>query len=264
MKDIWMITVGFTFIFLMTSLGSSIVFFFRKKEIGKKFHQVFLGFAGGIMVAASIFSLLIPSLEYESHLPIPSIAISAISFLLGCLLLFVLDKIIPHLHGNQEQEGIQTNRISKNTKMFLAVTIHNIPEGLSVGVAFGVAFAMKSDAMMLSALMLAIGIGIQNFPEGAAVSLPLKDQMKSSKKAFLYGAFSGLVEPIAAIFGFLLASNIIGIMPWALAFSSGAMIYVVVEDIIPESQFESSNHLATFSFIFGFLLMMILDVAVAF
>lgn len=260
--------LGIGFIFLMTTLGSSLVFFF-KNDLSSKFKQIFLGFASGIMVSASIFSLLIPSINYNVTY-MPSWSVVAIGFFLGCLFLWLIDKLVPHIHKTMnEEEGIKTTRVSSNTKMFLAVTIHNIPEGLSVGLAFGLAFQSGIDistkeGILMSALMLAVGIGIQNFPEGAAVSLPMMEELKSKPKAFLYGTLSGLVEPIAAIIGILLTFYIDGIMPWALSFAAGCMIYVTVEELIPESQFDSKNHFATWSFIVGFILMMVLDIAISF
>lgn len=226
--------------------------------------QIFLGFASGIMLSASIFSLIMPSFDYEDEVSIPILLVIVIGFVLGCLFLWAIDKIVPHIHKDlNEEEGIKTNKISKTGKMFLAVTIHNIPEGLSVGIAFGAALASQNHTLVMSALMLAIGIGIQNFPEGAAVSLPIKEE-KGSLKAFLYGVASGAVEPIAAIIGLFLSYYLRGIMPYALSFAAGAMIYVTVEELIPESQLDSKAHYGTFAFIVGFLLMMILDVVLSF
>ena len=263
-KELWT-TLGFLLLFVSTTLGSALVFIF-KKDLSKNFKRIFLGFASGVMIAASIFSLLLPAIEYEVTY-MPSWLVVAISFALGCLFLFGIDKLVPHIHKDMnEEEGVKTKRLSSNTKMFLAVLIHNIPEGLAVGLAFGLVFSGNgdSDALLLSALMLAVGIAIQNFPEGAAVSLPMMDELKSKPKAFLYGSLTGIVEPIAAVIGLFLSMYIQGIMPWALAFAAGCMVYVTVEELIPQSQLDSKNHFGTWSFIIGFILMMILDIALVF
>ena len=263
-KELWT-SLGVMFIFLMTTLGSALVFFF-KKDLSANFKKIFLGFASGIMIAASIFSLLLPAIE-EPVDYMPSWLVVGISFLLGCGFLFLIDKIVPHIHkGMNEEEGVKTKRMKSTTKMFLAVLIHNIPEGLAVGLAFGLVFSGQgdSDALLMSALMLALGMGLQNFPEGAAVSLPMMDELKSKPKAFLYGMLTGIVEPIAAVIGIFLSMYISGIMPWALAFAAGCMVYVTVEELIPEAQMDSKNHMGTRSFIAGFIVMMILDIALAF
>lgn len=262
-KELWT-TLGVLFIFLMTSLGSALVFFF-KKDLSPNFKRIFLGFASGIMIAASIFSLLLPAME-EPVSYMPSWLVVAIAFILGCGFLFLIDKIVPHIHkGTKEEEGIKTTRMKPTTKMFLAVLIHNIPEGLAVGLAFGLVFSGNGDpdSLLMSALMLALGMGLQNFPEGAAVSLPMMDELRSKPKAFLYGVATGVVEPIAAVAGIFLSMFLGGIMPWALAFSAGCMIYVTVEELIPEAQLDSKNHFGTWSFIAGFVIMMILDIALA-
>ena len=253
--------VGIGFIFLMTALGSALVFFF-KKEISPKVNTLFLGFASGIMVAASVWSLLIPALEVATESwGSWSFVPAAAGFLLGGLFLVLLDKLVPHFHsGTNEEEGPRTS-LKKSTKLFLAVTIHNIPEGLAVGFAFGGALAGGESAGILAALGLALGIGIQNFPEGAAVSLPMKTVTGSRGKAFLYGMGSGAVEPLAAVIGLLLASALTSIMPWLLSFAAGAMIFVVVEDLIPDAKLAEHPHLGTWGAMAGFALMMILDVA---
>jgi ZIP family zinc transporter len=263
-KELWT-SLGVIFIFLMTTLGSSLVFFF-KKDLSSNFKRIFLGFASGIMIAASIFSLLIPAIN-EPVDYMPSWLVVAISFVAGCLFLFGIDKLVPHLHkGMNEEEGLKTKRMKSSTKMFLAVLIHNIPEGLAVGLAFGLVFtgASNTDALLMSALMLALGMGIQNFPEGAAVALPMMEELKSKPKAFFYGALTGIVEPIAAVVGIFLSMYISGIMPWALAFAAGCMIYVTIEELIPEMQLDSKNHLGTWACIAGFVVMMVLDIALAF
>jgi len=265
MSPILTTILGISFIFLCTTLGSAVVFFFPKKEISNKVSQIFTGFAAGIMLAASFFSLILPSLETEvTYMPIWLVV--GISILLGALFLYGIDKIVPHFHVKEnEEEGIQTRRLSKTSKMFLAVTIHNVPEGLSVGIAFGVALASLANGspmgVMTSAFMLALGIGLQNIPEGAVVSLPVRSETGNKKKAFLFGMFSGAVEPIAAVAGLFLALSIQVIMPWALSFAAGCMIYVVAEEMIPDLKDNNFSHYGVFSFIFGFILMMILDIA---
>lgn len=253
------IVIGMISIFLATTLGASLVYLF-KKEISSKANTVFLGFASGIMISASIWSLLMPAIDQSEDLGKLQLLPAVIGFILGGVFLVVLDKVVPHIHhSTDEEEGIK-NHLSKPMKLFLAVTIHNIPEGLAVGFAFGAANMINTEAAILSALGLTIGIAVQNFPEGAALSLPMKSETGSKNKAFLFGALSGIVEPIAAIIGFFLASYITPLQPWLLSFAAGAMIFVVVEDLIPEAKLEENPHLATWSFMAGFIVMMILDI----
>ena len=252
--------IGIPLIFLCTTLGSLFVFFIRKKEISPKLGKIFIGFAAGVMFSASFFSLIKPALETNASY-MPSWLIVVISIVLGAAFLWLIDKIVPHFHATEKQEeGLPTKRMSKTSKMFLAVTIHNVPEGLSVGIAFGVDLSQENNAsLLMGALLLAIGIGIQNIPEGAVVSLPIKSETGSSGKAFLFGMFSGIVEPIAAILGLFLAMQIQGIIPWALAFAAGCMIYVVAEEMIPEMTNEGHDHFGVWSFIIGFVIMLALD-----
>lgn len=251
---------GMFLLFFMTALGSAAVFFFRR-EISQKVNTVFLGFASGIMIAASVWSLLIPALEGAPEYGNFSFVPAAVGFLLGGLFLVLLDRIVPHFHfGTGEEEG-PTSRLNKPVKLFLAVTIHNIPEGLAVGFAFGAASAIGTTAAYIAAFGLAIGIGIQNLPEGAAVALPLRASTGSRKKAFYLGAVGGLVEPVSAVIGFFLATVLSAAQPWLLAFSAGAMIFVVAEDLIPDAKLEEHPHLGTWGVMVGFALMMILDVA---
>ena len=212
------------------------------------------------MFSASFFSLIKPALESKVTY-MPSWSIVAISILLGAGFLWLIDKIVPHFHASENSdEGLKTKKMSKTSKMFLAVTIHNVPEGLSVGIAFGVALSQPNNsALLMGALLLAIGIGIQNIPEGAVVSLPIKSETGSSGKAFVFGMLSGIVEPIAAVIGLFLAMQIQGIMPWALAFAAGCMIYVVAEEMIPEMTSEGHDHYGVWSFVLGFVIMMVLD-----
>ena len=260
MKQILYPIIGISLIFICTTLGALFVFFIREKEISPKLGKIFTGFAAGVMFSASFFSLIKPSLESEVSY-MPSWLVVVISVVLGAGFLWGIDKLTPHFHAQEnKEEGLPVKRMSKTSKMFLAVTIHNIPEGLSVGIAFGVALSQQNNASLLvGALLLAIGIGIQNIPEGAVVSLPIKGETGSSGKAFLFGMLSGAVEPVAAIFGLFLAMQIQGIMPWALAFAAGCMIYVVAEEMIPEMTSEGHDHFGVWLFIIGFVVMMALD-----
>ena len=252
--------IGIPLIFICTTIGALFVFFIRKKDISPRLNKIFIGFAAGIMFSASFFSLIKPALESEVTY-MPTWVIVMISIVLGAGFLWLIDKIIPHFHVSEgKDEGLHANRMSKTSKMFLAVTIHNVPEGLSVGIGFGVALSQRDNpALLLGALLLAVGIGIQNIPEGAVVSLPIKGETGSSSKAFLFGMLSGIVEPIAAVVGLFLAMQIQGIMPWALAFAAGCMIYVVVEEMIPEMTSEGHDHFGVWSFIAGFVIMLALD-----
>ncbi len=260
MADYVYAIIGISLIFVCTTVGSLVVFFIRKKEISPILNRIFIGFAAGVMLSASFFSLIKPALETNiTYMPIFLLVASAV--VLGAGFLWLIDKIVPHFHVSEnKEEGLASRGLSKTSKMFLAVTIHNVPEGLSVGIAFGVALANPgNNALLMGALLLAIGIGIQNIPEGAVVALPIKGETGSSSKAFLFGMFSGAVEPVAAVLGLFLAMQIQAIMPWALAFAAGCMIYVVAEEMIPEMKSEGHDHYGVWSFIFGFVIMMVLD-----
>ena len=252
--------IGVPLIFICTTLGALFVFFIRKKEISPKLSKIFTGFAAGVMFSASFFSLIKPAIETNVSY-MPSWLVVVISIVLGAGFLWGIDKLVPHFHAAEKQdEGLPAKRMSKTSKMFLAVTIHNVPEGLSVGIAFGVALSQPDNqALLVGALLLAIGIGIQNIPEGAVVSLPIKGETGSNEKAFLFGMLSGIVEPVAAVLGLFLAMQIQGIMPWALAFAVGCMIYVVAEEMIPEMTSEGHDHYGVWSFIIGFAIMLVLD-----
>ena len=260
MNEIIYPVIGIPLIFICTTLGALFVFFVRKKEISPRLGKIFTGFAAGVMLSASFFSLIKPALESEVKY-MPTWVIVAISIILGAGFLWGIDKLVPHFHSAEKKdEGLQAQKMSKTSKMFLAVTIHNVPEGLSVGIAFGVALSQPNNgALLVGALLLAIGIGIQNIPEGAVVSLPIKSETGSSGKAFLFGMLSGAVEPVAAVIGLFLAMQIQGIMPWALAFAAGCMIYVVAEEMIPEMTSEGHDHYGVWSFIIGFVIMLALD-----
>lgn len=252
--------LGICFIFIMTTLGAALVFFFHK-GISDRINSIFLGFASGIMIAASIWSLLIPAMDMSGSWGQWSFVPAAIGFLLGGLFLVLVDRVVPHFHqGTNHEEGPHSS-LKKSIKLFLAVTIHNIPEGLSVGFAFGAAATLGTDAAFVSALGLALGIGIQNFPEGAAVSLPMKRATGSNKRSFLMGMGSGAVEPVAAILGYFLAAQLEMLQPWMLAFAAGAMIFVVTEDLIPDMKMNCLSHAASWGLMLGFVLMMVLDVA---
>jgi ZIP family zinc transporter len=253
------------FTWSVTALGAALVFFF--KSINKKVLNGMLGFAAGVMIAASFWSLLAPGIALAEELGQVAYMTAAVGFLAGGGFLYLVDKLLPHLHlglDTAKAEGIKTSW-QRSILLVLAITLHNIPEGLAVGVAFGaVAAGMGTTATLAGAVALAIGIGLQNFPEGAAVSIPLRREGFSRRKAFLYGQASGIVEPIAGVLGAFAVIKIQPILPYALAFAAGAMIYVVVEELIPEAQREeggSKTDIATIGAMIGFAVMMVLDVA---
>ena len=260
MDHVILTVIGFSIIFIATTLGAALVFFFTK-DVPEKMNTLFLGFAAGIMIAASVWSLLIPSIEQSESMGKWSFVPAAVGFILGGLFLVVLDKVVPHFHKGLNYEEGPKVRLKKSAKLFLAMTIHNIPEGLAVGFAFGAARFIGTVAANLSALGLAVGIAIQNFPEGAAVALPLKRETGGAGKAFLFGAGSGAVEPVAAVLGYFLATSIAVAQPWLLAFAAGAMVFVVAEDLIPDAKLTENPHLGTWGVMAGFVVMMILDVA---
>lgn len=245
----------------VTALGASLVFF--TKNVSRMVLDVMLGFAGGVMIAASYWSLLAPAIEMSEGLGSWAFAPAVVGFVLGAVFLRLVDMYLPHLHlfmPINKAEGIKTNW-KRSTLLFLAITLHNIPEGLAVGVAFGAVAAGLPSATLGGALALALGIGIQNFPEGTAVSVPLRRDGMSRSKAFMYGQASGVVEPIAGVLGAAAVLAARPILPYALAFAAGAMIFVVVEELIPESQSSGNGDMATMGLIFGFAVMMSLDVA---
>ncbi len=252
------------FTWSFTALGASLVFFF--KSINRNVYNLMLGFAAGVMIAASVWSLLIPAINMaEIQGAIPWL-VAAIGFAAGTGFLFIFDKLIPHMHFGEKhlREGIRVP-LPRSVLLVFSITIHNIPEGLAVGVAFGaINLVADTTTALMGAIAVAIGIGIQNFPEGAAVSIPLRQEGNSRRKSFFYGQASALVEPVAAVIGAILVTAVSTFLPYALAFAAGAMIYVVVEELIPEAQeksMEHAEHVATFGFILGFMIMMILDVA---
>ncbi|HAK89159.1 MAG TPA: ZIP family metal transporter [Nitrospiraceae bacterium] len=252
--------VATCFTWLVTALGASIVFTVR--NINKKLLDGMLGFAAGVMIAASYWSLLAPAIEMSEGKDLPSWFPPLAGFLAGAIFLRIVDAILPHLHAGlkmNEAEGIKTGW-HKTTLLILAITLHNIPEGLAVGVAFGAAGAGLQSATLGGAVALAIGIGLQNFPEGMAVSMPLRRERLSRSKSFWYGQLSGIVEPIAGVIGAAAVLISKPILPYALSFAAGAMIFVVVEELIPESQRGGNTDIATMGAILGFAVMMVLDV----
>ncbi|MFL2578364.1 MAG: ZIP family metal transporter [Flavobacteriaceae bacterium TMED204] len=247
------------FTWLLTAFGASFVFLFKTMHRG--FLDAMLGFTGGVMVAASFWSLLAPGIEMSPGEGFVKVIPAAVGFGLGALFIFSLDKVLPHIHINfKDSEGIKTPW-HKTTLLVLAITLHNIPEGLAVGVLFGGVAAGIPEASIGGAVALAIGIGIQNFPEGIAVSMPLRRQGVSKLKSFWYGQLSAIVEPVAAVLGAVAVTFFTPILPYALAFAAGAMIFVVVEEVIPETQLDKYTDQATLGFIGGFIVMMTLDVA---
>ncbi len=255
-----LIGIGLFIPFLGTMLGSAMVFFMKNK-INHRIEKLLLGFASGVMIAASIWSLMMPSIEMAEEQGKVAWIPAVIGFLLGVVFLLALDSLIPHLHlKNDKPEGVKS-KLKKTTMMMLAVTLHNIPEGMAVGVTFAGVMIGNTGITIAGTIALAVGIAIQNFPEGAIISMPLKSQGISKTKAFLYGTLSGIVEPIGAILTILLTSVIVPILPYLLSFAAGAMIYVVVEELIPESQSGEHSNIGTIGVAIGFSIMMVLDVA---
>lgn len=261
LSPIYQALVATLFTWFMTAVGAGLVFFF--KRITRKPLDAMLGFAAGVMIAASYWSLLAPAIEMAEESSLPAWIPATTGFLLGGAFLWSIDKLLPHLHPgfpSEEAEGLSTSW-QRSILLVLAITIHNIPEGLAVGVAFGALAADVPSATLGGAIALAVGIGIQNFPEGTAVSVPLRREGFSRLKSFWYGQLSGAVEPIAGVIGAIAVIYMRPILPYALAFAAGAMIYVVVEELIPESQLEKHTDVATVGAMLGFAVMMTLDVA---
>ncbi len=246
--------------FLGTVLGSACVFF-MKKELNINVQRVFTGFAGGVMVAASIWSLLIPAMEQASYMGKLSFIPAVVGFWAGVLFLLLLDNIIPHMHlEGDESEGLKSS-LSRSAKLVLAVTLHNIPEGMAVGVVYAAMLAGSTDISAAGAFALSLGIAIQNFPEGAIISMPLHSRGTGKFKAFLGGALSGIVEPLGAVITILFAGLVTPVLPYLLSFAAGAMIYVVVEELVPEMSSGSHSNTGTLCFALGFTVMLALDVA---
>lgn len=246
--------------FFGTMLGAAVVFFL-KKGVPPLVEKFMLGFAAGVMIAASVFSLLLPAMEEVERLHQSSWLVTSVGFLLGIFFLLVLDEVIPHIHVDSDQEeGIHTSW-KKTTKLFFAMTLHNIPEGMSLGIVFAGLYSANTALTIEGALALSMGIAIQNFPEGAVISLPLHSQGMSRMKSFLLGTASGIVEPIGAFLTILFSAVLQPVLPWLLAFAAGAMVYVCVEELIPQSQHGQHSNIATIAFAIGFACMMILDTA---
>ena len=251
------------FTWFVTALGAATVFL--NKSVSRKLLVTMLGFAAGVMIAASFFSLLLPAIDMAESAGVAGWRPAVIGFLIGGAFLYLVDKILPHLHpglATEQSEGIKT-QWQRSVLLVLAITLHNFPEGLAVGVAFGAVAAGVPSASLTSAIALAIGIGLQNFPEGMAVAMPLRGEGMSARRAFMLGQASGIVEPIAGVLGALAVISMQSILPYALSFAAGAMIYVVVEELIPESQRDESTDLATIGLMLGFALMTFLDLSLA-
>ncbi len=253
------IVLGLLLPFAGTTLGAACVFL-MKKSIPSLVQKTLTGFAAGVMVAASVWSLLVPSIEMTGKEGFMSVVPAIAGFMAGILFLLMLDTIVPHQHIDSKQSEGPRTHLSKTAKLVFAITLHNIPEGMAVGVALAGAMEHNSYMPMAGAVALSIGIAIQNFPEGAIVSMPLRSAGNSRKKSFMMGALSGIVEPIGAILTIMLASFILPILPYLLAFAAGAMFYVVVEELIPETQEGRHSNMGTIGFAVGFMLMMALDV----
>ena len=246
--------------FVGTCAGAACVFFMRG-AMSLSVQRALTGFAGGVMVAASVWSLIIPSIEQSESMGAWSFVPAAAGFWLGIIVLFALDKLIPHLHPYSSVPEGPKSRLKRTTMLVLAVALHNIPEGMAVGAVYAGYLAGEGQMSAAGALALSVGIAIQNFPEGAIISMPLKSQGMSKSKAFLYGGMSGVVEPISAVITILLADLVVPVLPYLLSFAAGAMIYVVVEELIPESQAGEHSNIGTIGVAIGFVIMMILDVA---
>ena len=252
--------LGIMIPFVGTAAGAGCVFF-MKNQIRPRVQKMLLGFASGVMVAASVWSLLIPAMDMSEGLGKLAFLPAAVGFLLGILFLLLMDRLVPHLHmDHEEPEGLKSS-LKKTTMLVLAVTLHNIPEGMAVGVTFAGVLTENTAMTLAGAFALSVGIAIQNFPEGAIISMPLKSQGLSRTRAFAYGALSGIVEPVAAFVTILLTGLVVPLLPYLLAFAAGAMIYVVVEELIPEAQTGAHSNISTVGVALGFVLMMILDVA---
>lgn len=262
-SNIQILLIGIFIPFLGTSLGAASVFFFKQNSMNPLLQKVLSGFAAGVMIAASVWSLLIPAMEQSASMGRLSFLPALIGFFAGIAVLLLVDMILPHLHVQEEKpEGLKSN-LKRSTMMVFAVTLHNFPEGMAVGVALAACISGVSTITVSGAIALAIGIAIQNFPEGAIISLPLQNELHSRKKAFLYGFSSGVVEPAGAFLTVLLTGIMVPILPYLLSFAAGAMIYVVVEELLPEASSGEHSNISTIGFAAGFALMMVLDVALA-
>ncbi len=253
------VAVGLLIPFLGTTLGAACVFF-MKNDIGERLRRALSGFAGGIMVSASFFSLILPALEQTRHYGKWSFVPVGLGFLAGMLFLLILDLLIPHVHLDKSEEGPKTG-LQRTTKLFLAIMLHNLPEGMVVGIVFAGWMYGHSDITLAGALVLSVGIALQNFPEGAVVSMPMRAEGMPKTKTFLYGMLSGVIEPVGALMTAFAASLFLPVMPYLLAFAAGAMFYVVVEELVPEMAAGKHYNTGTLCFALGFVLMMALDIA---
>lgn len=255
------IAIGLLIPLVGTTLGAACVFI-MKKQLNELVNRGLLGFAAGVMIAASVWSLIMPAINMSSNMGKLASVPAAIGVIIGIAFMLLLDRIIPHLHYNNDKiEGLKNEKIRKTTMLVLAVILHNIPEGMAIGVVFAGVMSENSIITMSGAFALSIGIAIQNFPEGAIISMPLRSEGMSKSKSFLYGVLSGVMEPIGAVLTILFSSTIEPLMPYLLSFAAGAMIYVVVEELIPEASVGEHSNIGTIGFAMGFVIMMILDVA---
>ena len=255
-----MMIIGILIPFVGTTLGSACVFF-MKNEIKPLVQKSLLGFASGVMIAASVWSLLIPAIDMSDHMGKMAFVPAAVGIIIGMAFLFAMDKLTPHLHLNSDEPEGPHTKLRKTTMLVLAVTLHNIPEGMAVGVVFAGLVTGSSEITIAGAIALAVGIAIQNFPEGAIIALPLKSEGNSKSRAFMYGTLSGIVEPTAAVLTVLLSQFVIPVLPYLLSFAAGAMLYVVVEELLPEASAGEHSDIGTIGFAIGFIVMMVLDVA---
>ena len=263
MKEMQIILIGILIPFLGTTFGAGTVYFFRSDKMNEKLQKALLGFAGGVMIAASVWSLLIPAMEQSESMGRFAFVPALIGFFIGIFCLLFIDMILPHLHINSEKPEGMKALLRKSTMLVFAVTLHNLPEGMAVGVALAASISGESSITVMGAFALALGIAIQNFPEGAIISLPLRQEVGDKNKAFIYGFLSGVVEPIGAILTIVLTGVLLPVLPYILAFAAGAMIYVVVEELMPEAAAGEHSNISTIGFSIGFALMMVLDVALS-
>lgn len=254
------VSIGILLPFLGTALGAAMVFLL-KKEINPKVQKMLLGFASGVMIAASVWSLILPSVELAKESGTVEWLPAALGFAAGMLILLLLDSVVPHQHIDSDKPEGHKSSLGKSKLLFLSVTLHNVPEGMAVGAVFAGLLAAGQEISVAAAFSLSVGIALQNFPEGAIVSMPLKADGNGKKRAFLYGIFSGIVEPLAALVTVLFSGIILPVLPYLLSFAAGAMIYVVVEELIPESQSGEHSNIATIGVMLGFVVMMIMDMA---
>lgn len=260
MNGVLYAALGTGFTFAMTTLGAATVFVFGKRNPSDRLHRCSLGFAAGVMIAASVWSLLIPAIDKAEELGRIGWVPAAGGFILGVAFLMLLDRLLPAFHAGADRPDGVRGSLGHSAMLIFAITLHNIPEGMAVGVAFALAAQQQSEVLLAAAIALAVGMGIQNFPEGASISLPLLQAGISKRRAFVYGMLSGIVEPIFGVITVFIVGSAVQLLPWMLSFAAGAMLYVVVEELIPEAKL-SGSHIGTYGTMLGFLIMMIFDVA---